>query len=280
MDEGAAQKKLYFDYRRVIRRVLSATEYKIYDALVDRASQVNDGWCWPSYSTIADDTGITGRPTIAKAIQHLGALGVIEIRHGQGTVNYYRPVAATRSIIELLSNPPTSSENEPLPVQKLNGGSSEIELLPVQKLNSNVSNRTNLKNESKLTEKSDPTLENEAVKVYRDIVKLTPSLILREEIARKVRDVDRWRLLVADWCNHPNWNPRSIAKMLAKYEEEENDRARGNGGPGGNWQGAKGQRSYVVEGEDYGGYANPELAAKYLPLFERDGGGKLPDLSG
>ncbi len=85
--------KVYFEYRRMLLRLLKPTEYVILEALNLRANPRNGGWCWPTQGTIAEDTGITSPTTIISAIALLKELGVLEVARRKTL--FYRPVKPT-----------------------------------------------------------------------------------------------------------------------------------------------------------------------------------------
>jgi len=65
--------------------------------------------------------------------------------------------------------------------------------------------------------------DSEAVKLYRDIFRLTPNIGRREDIEKTVTDLKLWQEVLENWgyTKDGKWhhfNPLSIGKMLSHYE--------------------------------------------------------------
>ena len=93
-------KRIYFDYRRLLIKLLKPTEYVILEALRLRANPQNDGWCWPGLGTIAQDTGINSPTTIISAIKRLKELGILEVVRRKTL--FFRPVKPTPELVTKL----------------------------------------------------------------------------------------------------------------------------------------------------------------------------------
>src|SRR4051812_41434155 len=93
-------KRIYFDYKRLLIKVLRPTEFVILEALNLRANPRNDGWCWPSLQVIAEDTGITSPTTIISAIKRLKELGVLEVNRSKNL--FYRPIKPSPELVTKL----------------------------------------------------------------------------------------------------------------------------------------------------------------------------------
>jgi hypothetical protein len=99
--------KLYYEYRRLLRKVLTPTEYTVYDILVDQAADSARGWqC--SYTEISDLGGGLATNTISRAILRLEGLGLIRVdrpeNFNQKVPNRYHPVKwPTPTLVNLLN---------------------------------------------------------------------------------------------------------------------------------------------------------------------------------
>lgn len=161
---GIASKRLYFDYRRLLIKILKPTEFVILEALNLRANPKNDGWCWPTLQTIAEDTGITSLTTIVSAIKRLKELEILEVARKKTL--FYRPVSPSCELITKLAFLVTAltdaremmesnkvSKNETSKFQNLEetvtkNGSLEFQILEPNKSNGIVTNLTNQTNEN------------------------------------------------------------------------------------------------------------------------------------
>lgn len=69
--------------------------------------------------------------------------------------------------------------------------------------------------------KRDPNLDNEAVKKYREIVRLQLNYIQRAEVAYMVEDTPRgmriWEATLLEHMLH-GWNPKDVLTMLKNYK--------------------------------------------------------------
>lgn len=67
----------------------------------------------------------------------------------------------------------------------------------------------------------DPNLDNAAVKLYRDVVRLQSNYIQRELIADVVEDSPRglaiWEAVLIEHLAH-GWNPKDVMVMLKNYK--------------------------------------------------------------
>ena len=82
---------------------------------------------------------------------------------------------------------------------------------------------------------SDPTLNHEAVKAYRDQFRFCPKIGFREDIISTVKDMDLWKTILANWgyFKGEKWikhNPLNVKGMMSEYERratnERNGQAR------------------------------------------------------
>ncbi len=64
---------------------------------------------------------------------------------------------------------------------------------------------------------SDPNLNHEAVRFYRDTFRLCPNFGRRKDIVSTVDDVDLWKTLLTEW-KEQKWNPLRVNWMLSEYE--------------------------------------------------------------
>lgn len=99
---NAVNNKIYFNFRRLLIKLLKPTEFVILEALSLRANHENDGWCWPTQQTIAEDTGITSPTTIISAVNRLKELGILEVARRKTLV--YRPVNPSRELVAKLTS--------------------------------------------------------------------------------------------------------------------------------------------------------------------------------
>jgi hypothetical protein len=67
----------------------------------------------------------------------------------------------------------------------------------------------------------EPFMDNEAVIAYRDIVRWTPDVALRKEIAERVTDLERWKLVLKDWLGRPKWLKSNVIGQLDRYDRWE-----------------------------------------------------------
>jgi hypothetical protein len=74
--------------------------------------------------------------------------------------------------------------------------------------------RTRKKQEEK---PPDPRLDHPAVKLYRQLMRLTASDYQRQMIVDAVTDVELWRDTLEHWVEH-GWNPTSLPGMLDSYQ--------------------------------------------------------------
>lgn len=65
----------------------------------------------------------------------------------------------------------------------------------------------------------DPNLDNEAVKLYREVIHLQANYLQREEIALTVTNLRLWRAILLEWMLRGN-NPKNVLGMLRQYELE------------------------------------------------------------
>lgn len=72
------------------------------------------------------------------------------------------------------------------------------------------------KDSKKLENARDPLLDNDAVKLYRAVVHLSPNRTQRAAIAAAVKDVDAWRATLDHWLGH-GWRPTNVSGMLDSY---------------------------------------------------------------
>lgn len=70
---------------------------------------------------------------------------------------------------------------------------------------------------SSLKTQRDPNLDNEAVKLYREIVHLQANYLQREEIALVVTNERIWEAVLIEWmlCGY---NPKNVLGMLKLYQ--------------------------------------------------------------
>lgn len=92
------------------------------------------------------------------------------------------------------------------------------------KVNSSSSSSSKRKSAATSAASRDPLLEHEAVRLYREICRITPNQIQRRVIAEQVTDLDRYRTVLTGFMeegqppNHVDWT-------LERYENGERPRA-------------------------------------------------------
>lgn len=117
---------------------------------------------------------------------------------------------------------------------------------------------------------ADATMQNEAVKIYCDIIRLTPDVALRKEIAARVTDKERWATVLKDWLGHPNWSKWNVMGQLDRYDQwEVTNGAKRTGTNGRSVMAANGVRPSSFGSGPDGRYTRADLdddigAAKYL----------------
>ena len=67
---------------------------------------------------------------------------------------------------------------------------------------------------------SDPNLNHEAVRLYRETFRLCPSYGRRQDIISTVTNIELWKTVVNEWKTQ-KWNPLRINWMLSEYERRE-----------------------------------------------------------
>jgi DNA-binding transcriptional regulator YhcF (GntR family) len=164
MDSEKQETARYFEYRRLLRKALTPTEYLVFDILVDMANEeLNQGWCWPSYTEISERAGELAPATISKAIERLESLDLVEVERPaskltRNIANRYKPLktptAETNDVLGMAIIDRASAKLEAK--EKKNHRfkkciASKNEASSLQKMNTNVSNPTkpNLKTISK-----------------------------------------------------------------------------------------------------------------------------------
>jgi hypothetical protein len=89
--------KLNYQYHRLLRKYCGPNAYIIFTALIDRANdQEHDGWAFPSYEQLMDDTGMGNRNAITTALEILFDLGLIEWQLN-GRHALYKPLKKVNS---------------------------------------------------------------------------------------------------------------------------------------------------------------------------------------
>jgi hypothetical protein len=66
------------------------------------------------------------------------------------------------------------------------------------------------------TKPRDENLDHPAVVAYRDVCRLTPNLVQREQIVAKVTNVDKWRTTLTWWMSK-GYRPQNVDGMLDHY---------------------------------------------------------------
>jgi hypothetical protein len=85
------------EFHRLLRKYCGPNAYSVLTALQDRANdELNDGWAFPSYEKIMEDTGIGNRNAITTALELLFELGLIEWQLN-GRQAIYKPVKKVNS---------------------------------------------------------------------------------------------------------------------------------------------------------------------------------------
>jgi hypothetical protein len=74
------------------------------------------------------------------------------------------------------------------------------------------------------------------VEVYTDIMPRRPNNVQKNLMRQKVEDCDRWRSVLLDWRGN-GWSPKSVTKMIDRYEQQngrdhDGDRTNGRDGDG------------------------------------------------
>lgn len=84
---------------------------------------------------------------------------------------------------------------------------------------------------------SDPTLNHEAVKAYRDQFKFCPKIGFREDIISTVQDMTLWKTILSNWgyWKDGKWikhNPLNVKGMMSEYERRAKHTNRSNAAVG------------------------------------------------
>jgi hypothetical protein len=156
MDSDTQETARYFEYRRLLRKALTPTEYLIFDILLDMANEeLNDGWCWPSYTEISDRAGGLAPKTISDAVERLEGLELLTVERPaskltRNVANRYRPLKGpgdkTIALLEWVATDRIASKNEAKKrknhrfKKQIN---SKNEASSLQKMKTNESNLTN-----------------------------------------------------------------------------------------------------------------------------------------
>lgn len=76
-----------------------------------------------------------------------------------------------------------------------------------------------------MAKSSDPTMEHEAVKFYRDTFRKCPNYGFRKDIIATVSDLELWKNILTNWRYYDHikrkWvkrNPMDVKAMLRDYE--------------------------------------------------------------
>lgn len=67
---------------------------------------------------------------------------------------------------------------------------------------------------------SDPNLNHEAVRIYREMFLLCPNAGRRKDIVSTVEDIELWKTILSEWKTQ-KWNPLKVNWMLSEYERRE-----------------------------------------------------------
>jgi hypothetical protein len=240
MDSEKQESARYFEYRRLLRKALTPTEYLVFDILVDMANEeLNEGWCWPSYTDISERAGELAPATISKSIERLEGLRLIQVdrpasKLTRNIANRYKPLKApgedTNDILGMAIIDRITSKNEAK--EKKNHRfkkciTSINEASSLQKMKTNVSNPTkpNLKTiskeiappakepisirakeQSKPKEPPNPNLQDPIILVWREIAlennyKYWPNKESQELLLRHIPpdQVLRFKSLIKQW---------------------------------------------------------------------------------
>ena len=121
---------------------LSSSARLVWISLMSRVNHSEDDACvYPGYDAIMSRCGITGKATIAKALDELETAGWLTRTKRFSSSTVY---TLTNPVVQNLNH--SSSESERMPeVQNLNDSSSEIEPSVVQNLNPNKNQSTRTK---------------------------------------------------------------------------------------------------------------------------------------
>jgi hypothetical protein len=95
--EATDDYKLNYQYHRLLRKYCGPNAYIVFTALIDRANDTEfNGWAFPSYELLMEDTGIGNRNAITTALEILFDLGLIEWQlNGRHAI--YKPVKKVNS---------------------------------------------------------------------------------------------------------------------------------------------------------------------------------------
>lgn len=64
---------------------------------------------------------------------------------------------------------------------------------------------------------TDPNLNHEAVKAYREAFRLCPNMGRRQDIVSTVENLELWNEVLTEW-KEQKWNPLKIGWLLSDYE--------------------------------------------------------------
>lgn len=233
-------------------KVVGVYGHAVYSALAMHANSKGQN-CYPSYSTIANYYGMSRRQVI-REIERLAELKLISIQLQAATNS--RGKGRETNIFTLLELPLTGDYQSPVTTSPITSDCESPVLVTTSHPNNmNINNikgttvaatqpaakakapelkvvdpwekpprekKSPLKAVPKpKPEPADATMQNEAVKVYCDIIRLTPDIALRKEIAARVTDKERWATVLKDWLGHPNWSKWNVMGQLDRYDQWE-----------------------------------------------------------
>jgi hypothetical protein len=103
-NQAVEEYKRNCEYHRLLRKYCGPNAYSVFTALVDRANdKEHDGWAFPSYELLMEDTGMGNRNAITTALEILFDLGLIEWQLN-GRHALYKPVKKMNSTELILFN--------------------------------------------------------------------------------------------------------------------------------------------------------------------------------
>jgi hypothetical protein len=103
-NQAVEEYKRNCEYHRLLRKYCGPNAYSVFTALVDRANDKEyDGWAFPSYELLMEDTGMGNRNAITTALEILFDLGLIEWQLN-GRHALYKPVKKMNSTELILFN--------------------------------------------------------------------------------------------------------------------------------------------------------------------------------
>lgn len=184
-----------------------------------RYAQQKNRVCEASHETIAEELNISVR-TVIRHLQTLTASGYLtDLTPAVRNIPHKYAITDKAKIMITIEGVTESHTNNEEGVSESHTG---VTLSPdrYDTKSHEESIKETLKEASKKSDKPkgsrDPLLDNPAVQVYRQVMKLTAGENERPLIADNVTDLEYWRQVCSDW-SASGWNKRNIKGLVERY---------------------------------------------------------------